>query len=80
MSAKSERNMPAKPKKPSPPYTSAEVAQLLEISPVSVRRLANSLQVGMRKGHDWLFLDADVERMRSRPSRGGYRRRSNDDC
>lgn len=67
--------MPKRHPKPTAPYTSAEVAQLLEISPVSIRRLARTLRVGQRKGHDWLFTDSDLAVMRQRPGRGGSRRK-----
>jgi hypothetical protein len=67
--------MPKRPTKPTPPYTSAEVATMLELSAPSIRRLAKSLQVGTRKGHDWFFTDADVATLRTRPGWGGSRRK-----
>lgn len=67
--------MPKRILKPTPPYTSAEVAQMLELSAPSIRRLANSLGVGTRKGHDWFFTDADLATLKQRPGRGGSRRK-----
>ncbi len=55
-------------------YSTAEAAQAVGISEPTVRRLARLHQLGTRKGRDWLFTQADLDRMRKRPRVGTYDR------
>jgi excisionase family DNA binding protein len=54
-------------------YTVAEVASLLGVSASHVRRLCEQGRFGMRKGHDWIItqeeLDAYHPRPRGRPKK-----------
>lgn len=58
------------------PYTTAEVAAMVDLSPRQVRHVAKKLGLGTIRGHDlWLF-PADVEAIKNRPRRGKYVRAS----
>ena len=56
------------------PYTTAEVAAMVELSPRQVRHLAKKLGLGTVRGHDLWLYPADVEAIRNRPRRGKYPR------
>jgi Helix-turn-helix domain len=51
-------------------HTTAQAAALLGLDASSVRRLARKLKLGQRLGRDWFFTQADLDRMRKRPSVG----------
>lgn len=54
-----------------PLYSTAEVARRLHLSPAHVRRLAARLSVGVVIGKQYVFTDADVERLRARNTQVG---------
>ena len=47
-------------------YSTETVANELGISPMRVRQLAVSRQVGRKLARDWLFTSAEIDRMRVR--------------
>ena len=51
-------------------HTTAQAAAILGLDASSVRRLARKLKLGQRLGRDWFFTQADLDRMRGRPSVG----------
>ena len=53
-------------------YTTEQARQKLGgISDARVRQLAALLGVGRKWGRDWMFTEADIERMRQRPTTRG---------
>jgi len=53
------------------PYTSAEAAQRLHISPSGIRKHAERHGIGNKKGRDWYFMERDIERLREHLGKRG---------
>jgi hypothetical protein len=51
-------------------YTAAEVAERTGRSPVTVRQLARTHNIGRRLGRDWVFTAADIEALTTLPKPG----------
>jgi hypothetical protein len=50
--------------------TTAQVAQRLNVTPRQVGHLAKQHGVGVKIGRDWIFTEAEVQRLTSRPKVG----------
>ena len=50
--------------------TTAQVAQRLAITPRQVGHLAKQHGIGTKVGRDWIFTEAEVRRLASRPKVG----------
>jgi hypothetical protein len=48
-------------------YDTKTAAELTGRSPGTVRQLARARGIGKRIGRDWVFTDADIERLRAIP-------------
>jgi hypothetical protein len=48
-------------------YDIKTAAELAGRSPGTVRQLARARGIGKRMGRDWVFTDADIERLRAIP-------------
>jgi hypothetical protein len=51
-------------------YNTEEAGQLTGRKAVTVRQLAKVHGIGTRIGRDWVFTDADIDRLRSIPKPG----------
>ena len=50
--------------------TTAQVAQRLAITPRQVGHLARQHGIGVKVGRDWIFTEAEVQRLTIRPKVG----------
>lgn len=51
-------------------YTAVEAAAVLGINPITLRTRARTQKIGERNGRDWVFTQADLEKLRPPPRRG----------
>ena len=59
--------------------TASEIAAVLEIDSSQVRRLARTLGVGQKLGHQWVFTVADTKQLMKRPKVGQWSRDTDDE-
>jgi len=50
--------------------TTSQVAQRLNVTPRQVGHLAKQHGIGVKVGRDWIFTEAEVQRLTSRPKVG----------
>jgi hypothetical protein len=51
-------------------YNTTEAGRLTGKKPVTVRQLAKTHNIGTRVGRDWVFTEADIERLKAIPKPG----------